>query len=92
MQFKSNCESIVVDYHQIKNYKNEVNTRVRLKVVTFLGKTLDKTCIEVHDMAGEIDLLLGRNYAVTINTKRPAQLVPVHKVAQCIKHYELETV
>ena len=74
-----------VDYYQI-----EKTEQVRLRVVTFLGKTLNKTCIEVHDMAGEIDLLIAKNYEVTINTKRPRQYVPMHKVAQCLMHYQSE--
>ena len=83
MQFQS--ETTTVDYYQIKNTE-----QVRLRVVTFLGKTLNKTCIEVHDMAGEIDHLLKCNFAVTINTNRPRQFVPMHKVAQCIEHYNSE--
>lgn len=84
MQFQS--ETTTVDYYQIENTE-----QVRLRVVTFLGKTLNKMCIEVHDMAGEIDHLLRCNFAVTINTKRPRQYVPMHKVAQCLEHYRSET-
>ena len=52
MQLQSTATT--VDYYQI-----EGEEQVRLRVDTFLGKTLNKTCIEVHDMAGEIDLLIA---------------------------------
>ena len=47
--------------------------------------TFERAPINVYDMAEEIDILLENNYAVTINTKRPAQFMgkmTVDKVAQ----------
>ena len=76
---------VTVDYYQIKG-----TDQVRLRVITFLGKTLNKTCIEVHDMAREIDNLLLHNFAVTVNTNRPRQIVPVKEVAQCLTHYHAQ--
>ena len=83
MQLQS--KTTTVDYYQIKG-----TDQVRLRVITFLGKTLNKTCIEVHDMAREIDNLLLHNFAVTVNTNRPRQIVPVKEVAQCLTHYHAQ--
>ena len=54
---------VTVDYYQIKG-----TDQVRLRVITVQGKTFNKTCIEVHDMAREIDRLLLHEFAVTVNT------------------------
>ena len=83
MQLQS--KTTIVDYYQIKG-----TDQVRLRVITMLGKTLNKTCIEVHDMAKEIDNLLLHNFAVTVNTNRPRQIVPVKEVAQCLTHYHAQ--
>ena len=88
MQFQSESLNTVVDYYEVKNfipYDTEVSKNVRLKVVTYKGKTFERAPINVYDMAEEIDILLENNYAVTINTKRPAQFMgrmTVDKVAQ----------
>ena len=76
MQFKSENEELVIDYHQTKDIHNQIHEKVKLRVLTFLGKTVEKKPINIYDMAEEIDILLEKNYAVTINTKRPAQFVP----------------
>ena len=76
MQFKSENEETLIDYYETKDVHNEIHDKVRLRVITFLGKTIEKKPINVYDMAEEIDILLEKNYAVTINTKRPAQFVP----------------
>jgi len=73
---------VTVDYYQIKG-----TDQVRLRVITVQGKTFNKTCIEVHDMAKEIDRLLLHEFAVTVNTNRPRQIVPVKEVAQCLTQY-----
>ena len=65
--------------------KRETIKNARLRIVTFLGKTISRNPINVFDMAEEIDVLLEKNYAVTINTKRPSQYllgVTAQKVAQ----------
>ena len=85
MQFQSESLNTVVDYFEVKDWRNNVSKNARLKVVTFKGKTAEKAPINVYDMAEEIDILLENNYAVTINTKRPAQFMSrmtVDKVAQ----------
>ena len=76
MQFRSPEKETLVDYYQTKDVHNEIHNKVRLRVVTFLGKTIERRAVNVYDMAEEIDDLLELNYEVTINTKRPPQFVP----------------
>jgi|TARA_R100000479_G_scaffold64791_1_gene30824 hypothetical protein len=85
MQFQSQNEETVIDYYEVHNAKRETIKNARLRIVTFLGKTISRSPINVFDMAEEIDVLLEKNYAVTINTKRPSQYllgVTAQKVAQ----------
>ena len=65
-----------VDYYEIKGVNGKIDTQNRLKVLTFKGQTVRKGIINVWNMAEELDdYLQNYNYKVTINTKRPAQLV-----------------
>ena len=76
MQIKSSCESMCVDFYEIKDVNGKIDTQNRLKVLTFKGNTVKKGVINVWKMAEELDdYLWNYNYKVTINTKRPAQLV-----------------
>ena len=76
MQIKSSCESMCVDYYEIKGINGNIDTQNRLKVLTFMGETMKKGVINVWKMAEELDdYLWNYNYKVTINTKRPPQLV-----------------
>ena len=76
MQIKSSCESMCVDYYEIKGANGQLDTQNRLKVLTFIGETMKKGVINVWKMAEELDdYLQNYNYKVTINTKRPPQLV-----------------
>ena len=76
MQIKSQCESMCVDCYEIKDINGKIDTQNRLKVLTFKGQTVRKGIINVWNMAEELDdYLQNYNYKVTINTKRPAQLV-----------------
>ena len=76
MQIKSSCESMCVDFYEIKDVNGNIDRQNRLKVLTFLGNTVKKGVINVWDMAAELDRYIQEcNYKVTINTKRPAQLV-----------------
>ena len=76
MQIKSSCESMCVDYYEIKDINGNLDTQNRLKVLTFMGETMKKGVINVWKMAEELDdYLQNYNYKVTINTKRPPQLV-----------------
>ena len=76
MQIKSIDESMCVDYYEIKDIHSKIDTQNRLKVLTFMGETMKKGVINVWKMAEELDdYLQNYNYKVTINTKRPPQLV-----------------
>ena len=76
MQIKSSCESMCVDYYEIKDVKGNIDTQNRLKVLTFMGETQKKRDINVWKIAEQLDdYLQNYNYKVTINTKRPPQLV-----------------
>ena len=76
MQIKSSCESMCVDFYEIKDINGKIDTNNRLKVLTFKGQTVRKGIINVWNMAEELDdYLQNYNYKVTINTKRPPQLV-----------------
>ena len=76
MQIKSIDESMCVDYYEIKDVHSKIDTQNRLKVLTFKGNTVKKGVINVWKMAEELDdYLQNYNYKVTINTKRPPQLV-----------------
>ena len=76
MQIKSIDDSMCVDYYEIKGINGNIDTQNRLKVLTFMGETMKKGVINVWKMAEELDdYLWNYNYKVTINTKRPAQLV-----------------
>jgi len=76
MQIKSSCESMCVDFYEIKGANGQLDTQNRLKVLTFMGETQKKGVINVWKMAEELDdYIQNCNYKVTINTKRPPQLV-----------------
>ena len=76
MQIKSIDESMCVDFYEIKDIHGNLDTQNRLKVLTFMGETMKKGVINVWKMAEELDnYLQNYNYKVTINTKRPPQLV-----------------
>ena len=76
MQIKSSCESMCVDFYEIKDVNGNIDTQNRLKVLTFKGQTVRKGIINVWKMAEQLDdYLQNYNYKVTINTKRPPQLV-----------------
>ena len=65
-----------VDYYEIKGANGQLDAQNRLKVLTFMGETQKKSVINVYKMAEELDnYLQNYNYKVTINTKRPPQLV-----------------
>ena len=44
MQIKSQCESMCVDFYEIKDINGKIDTQNRLKVLTFMGETMKKRC------------------------------------------------
>ena len=84
MQIKSSDGAMTVDYYEVKDFLGDVKKNVRLRVLTFVTETVNKKLIHINDMADELfDRLDNYNYAVTINTKRPAQYVTTEALAQC---------
>ena len=76
MQIKSINESMCVDFYEIKDINGKIDTQNRLRVLTFKGQSVRKGIKNVWNMAEELDdYLQNYNYKVTINTKRPPQLV-----------------
>ena len=57
MQFQSESLNTVVDYYEVKYfipYGTEVSKNVRLKVVTYKGKTFERSIpINVYDDGGD---------------------------------------
>ena len=47
MQIKSSCESMCVDFYEIKDINGKIDTQNRLKVLTFMGETMKKGVINV---------------------------------------------
>ena len=83
MQIKSSDGAMTVDYYEVKDFLGDVKKNVRLRVLTFVTETVNKKLIHINDMADELfDRLDNYNYAVTINTKRPAQYMPDTELAQ----------
>ena len=88
MQIKSSCESMCVDYYEIKDINGKIDTQNRLKVLTFMGETMKKGVINVWKMAEELDdYLQNYNYKVTINTKRPPQLVLKRRIIMYLSEH-----
>ena len=66
-----------------QDFLGDVKKNVRLRVLTFVTETVNKKLIHINDMADELfDRLDNYNYAVTINTNRPAQYVTTKELAQ----------
>ena len=83
MQIKSSDGAMTVDYYQVKDFLGNVKNNVWLRVLTFVTETVNKRLIHVNDMADELfDRLDNYNYAVTINTNRPAQYETTKELAQ----------
>ena len=83
MQIKSSDGAMTVDYYEVKDFLGDVKKNVRLRVLTFVTETVNKKLIHINDMADELfDRHDNYNYAVTINTKRPAQYVTTEALAQ----------
>ena len=51
MQFKSQNEETVIDYYEVHNAKRETIKNARLRIVTFLGKTISRNPINVFDLS-----------------------------------------
>ena len=76
MQLTSIGGSMVIDYYPTKSiFDNKIIDEVFLKIVSFKGKTMKKSIIKGQAYTDELVSYKDHNYAITINTKRPAQFI-----------------
>ena len=58
MQFQSESGNQIVDYYEVKDWRNKVSNLTRLKVVTYKGKTVENETINVFDMQRKLTFYL----------------------------------
>ena len=76
MQLTSIKGSMVIDYYPTKSiFDNKIIDEVFLKIVSFKGKTMKKSIIKGQAYTDELVSYKDHDYAITINTKRPAQFI-----------------
>ena len=76
MQLTSIKGSMVIDYYPTKSiFDNKIIDEVFLKIVSFKGKTMKKSIIKGEAYTDELVSYKDHDYAITINTKRPAQFI-----------------
>ena len=76
MQLTSLKGSMVIDYYPTKSiFDNKIIDEVFLKIVSFKGKTMKKSIIKGEAYTDELVSYKDHDYAITINTKRPAQFI-----------------
>ena len=67
---------MVIDYYPTKSiFDNKIIDEVFLKIVSFKGKTMKKSIIKGQAYTDELVSYKDHDYAITINTKRPAQFI-----------------
>ena len=67
---------MVIDYYPTKSiFDNKIIDEVFLKIVSFKGKTMKKSIIKGEAYTDELVSYKDHDYAITINTKRPAQFI-----------------
>jgi hypothetical protein len=81
MQLTSIKGSMVIDYYPTKSiFDNKIIDEVFLKIVSFKGKTMKKSIIKGQAYTDELVSYKDHDYAITINTKRPAQFINPRRV------------
>ena len=76
MELTSIGGSMVIDYYPTKSiFDNKIIDEVFLKIVSFKGKTMKKSIIKGQAYTDELVSYKDHDYAITINTKRPAQFI-----------------
>ena len=72
---------MVIDYYPTKSiFDNKIIDEVFLKIVSFKGKTMKKSIIKGQAYTDELVSYKDHDYAITINTKRPAQFINPRRV------------
>ena len=76
MQLTSIGGSMVIDYYPTKDIlTNKMIPETFLKILTFKGKTMKKSLIKGQAYTDELVSYKDHDYAITINTNRPAQFI-----------------
>ena len=81
MQIKSKNDSMVIDYYPIMTPTKTLLDQHRLRVITFLGETINKEIISYSKMLAEKEnLTKDESFRVSIETNLPPQLMTFTEV------------
>ena len=81
MQIKSKNDSMVIDYYPIMTPNKQLFGNYRLRVVNFLGETINKEIISYTQMLADRELLTkDESFRVSIETNLPPQLMTFTEV------------
>ena len=81
MQIKSKNDSMVIDYYPIMTPTRKLLDLHRLRVITFLGETINKEIISYPQMlADKENLTKDESFRVSIEADLPPQLMTFKEV------------
>ena len=81
MQIKSKNDSMIIDYYPIMTPNKQLFGNYRLRVVNFLGETINKEIISYTQMLAEREnLTKDESFRVSIETNLPPQLMTFKEV------------
>ena len=81
MQIKSKNDSMIIDYYPIMTPNKQLFGNYRLRVVNFLGETINKEIISYTQMLADRELLTkDESFRVSIETNLPPQLMTFTEV------------
>ena len=81
MQIKSKNDSMVIDYYPIMTPNKKLFDLHRLRVITFLGETINKEIISYTQMLADREILTkDESFKVSSETNRPPQLMTFEEV------------
>ena len=83
MQIKSKNDSMVIDYYPIMTPTKKIFANYRLRVVNFLGQTMNKEIVSNTQMLAEKELLIkDESFKVMscLETNHPPQLMTFEEV------------
>ena len=83
MQIKSKNDSMVIDYYPIMTPTKKLLDLHRLRVITFLGETVNKEIISYTQMLADREILTkDESFKVSSETNRPPQLMTFTEVKE----------
>ena len=81
MQIKSKNDSIFIDYYPVMTPNRKLLDLHRLRVITFLGETINKEIISYTQMLADREILTkDDSFKVSSETNRPPQLMTFEEV------------